>query len=63
MLVETLERLLAGADETERQIVSMRLEGRGPLEISNCLPQVSERKVYRVLAQVRKRLAQQQENE
>ncbi|MBT4864393.1 MAG: sigma-70 family RNA polymerase sigma factor [Planctomycetaceae bacterium] len=56
MLVETLDQLMAGATDVEREIIVARLDGFGPREISERIGSVSERKVYRVLAQVRKRL-------
>ena len=56
-LVETVERLLSGASEVERQILLLRLQGYTPPEISREVGSISERKVYRVLAQARKRLA------
>jgi RNA polymerase sigma-70 factor (ECF subfamily) len=55
-LIETLDRLLDGASSIEREIIIARLEGYGPREISERIADVSERRVYRVLAQVRKRL-------
>lgn len=55
-LVETVESLLAGSNETEREIILLRLQGHGPREITRLLSNVSERKVHRVLAQVRRRL-------
>ena len=56
-LVETVERLLSGASEVERRIIMLRLQGCTPAEISREVGEISERKVYRVLAQARKRLA------
>ena len=56
-LVETVERLLSGANDAERQIIMLRLQGYTPPEISREVGGLSERKVYRVLAQARKRLA------
>ena len=58
-LIETLDRLLDGASPTEQEIIIARLEGYGPREISDKLADVSERRVYRVLAQVRKRLEEE----
>jgi RNA polymerase sigma-70 factor, ECF subfamily len=55
-LTETVEQLLRGAGEVERQIVTLRLQGYTPVEISQAVGPVSERRVYRVLARVRKRL-------
>ena len=56
-LVETVERLLSGASAVERQVLMLRLQGYTPAEISREVGGISERKVYRVLAQARKRLA------
>lgn len=56
-LIETLERLLSGAGAVERRILELRLEGYTPPEIATEVGGISERKVYRVLAQARKRLA------
>ncbi len=55
-LIETVEQLMSGANEVEREIILMRLQGHGHLEISEQIGNISERKVYRVLAQARKRL-------
>jgi len=55
-LTETLEALMAGLDETERAILSMRLQEYTVEEIAGTIGNISERKVYRVLAAVRKRL-------
>lgn len=55
-LIETIEQLMSGANEVEREIILMRLQGHGHLEISELIGNISERKVYRVLAQARKRL-------
>lgn len=53
---ELLEALLRNATDAEREIILARLEGYSPPEIAEraC---VSERKVFRVLAQARTRLA------
>lgn len=55
-LIETVEQLMSGANPVEREIILMRLQGHGHLEISEQIGNISERKVYRVLAQARKRL-------
>jgi len=51
-LVETLERLLRGLDETQQPIVVLRLQGYTVVEISKQLDW-SERTVKRVLGKVR----------
>ena len=53
IFLETLERLLASADEREREILILRLEGYTPPEIAERVGGISERKVFRVLAQAR----------
>lgn len=53
---EMLEGLLRGATDAEREILLARLEGYSPPEIAERAG-VSERKVFRVLAQARTRLA------
>lgn len=53
---ELLDRLLRNATDAEREIVLARLEGYSPPEIAERAG-VSERKVFRVLAQARTRLA------
>jgi RNA polymerase sigma-70 factor, ECF subfamily len=62
-LIETVERLLGRADEVEREILLMRLDGYAPPEIarevSRRVSPISERKVYRVIAQARTRLAEE----
>ena len=55
-LIETVEGLLGTANEVERQIILLRLQGYTPPEIAGEVGGISERKVYRVLAQARKRL-------
>jgi RNA polymerase sigma-70 factor (ECF subfamily) len=55
-LAETIEQLMHGLDETEQAILAFRLQGFTNLEIAEKVGTISERKVYRVLAQVRKRL-------
>ena len=56
ILLETVERLFEGASAVERDIVVLRLQGYSPPEIAAAVGGISERKVYRVLEQVRKRL-------
>lgn len=58
MLAETVEQLLRGGDEVEREILSLKLQGCTNLEIAETIGRISERKVYRVLAQFRKRLGE-----
>ena len=62
-LIETVERLLGRADEVEREILRLRLEGCAPPEIarevSRRVAPISERKVYRVIAQARNRLTEE----
>lgn len=53
---ELLDGLLLGATGVEREIILARLEGYAPPEIAE-RAKVSERKVYRVLAQARTRLS------
>ncbi len=53
---EPLDRLLSGAGPAERAIVLDRLEGYAPPEIAARVG-VSERKVFRVLAEARRRLS------
>lgn len=55
-LSDTIEQLLQGANDVEREIILLRFQGFSPLEISEKIGRISERKVYRVLAQARKRL-------
>jgi DNA-directed RNA polymerase specialized sigma24 family protein len=55
-LAETIEQLMQGLDDTGQTILSLRLQGCTNLEISERIGTISERKVYRVLAQVRQRL-------
>jgi RNA polymerase sigma-70 factor (ECF subfamily) len=54
-LAETLEHLLRGLDERQRQIVTLRLQGFMIPEISQEVER-TERTVHRVLAHVRERL-------
>lgn len=58
---ETLERLATAMNATECEIFALRLQGYTPLEISGQVAGVSERKVYRVLAQIRKQLERMQD--
>ena len=56
LAAELLERLFADAEPAEREIVVARLEGFAPPEIAARVG-VSERKVFRVLAEARRRLS------
>ena len=56
-LVETLEEVQRGFDEEDRQVVVLSLQGLRPPEISAEL-QLTERRVYRVLERVRRRMQQ-----
>jgi RNA polymerase sigma-70 factor, ECF subfamily len=55
LLTEMLEQLMRGLDETQRQVVVLRLQGFTVSEISQQISR-TERTVQRVLAQVRERL-------
>eukprot|EP00913_Durusdinium_trenchii_P013373 g12554.t1 len=57
ILAESVERMLDGLTEDEQEIVMLRFEGRGSEEIAEMVGSISERKVYRVMAKVRQRLA------
>jgi len=54
-LTETVEHLMRGLDETQRQMVVLRLQGHTAVEISRQVGR-TERTVRRVLAQVREGL-------
>ena len=57
-LTETVEELMRDMTKLGHAILTMRLQGDSVQEIAGAFSQVSERKVYRVLDQVRKRLTQ-----
>jgi RNA polymerase sigma-70 factor (ECF subfamily) len=59
VLAETVEHLLHGLDESDREIVSLHLQGYTAPEISAQVG-YAERTVHRTLARIRKRLRRQQ---
>jgi RNA polymerase sigma-70 factor, ECF subfamily len=59
LLTETVDRLLAGLDETERPVVELSLQGFSTLDISAKLGR-SERTVRRIRERVRRRLEEGQ---
>ena len=61
LLTETVDRLLAGMDETERPVIELSLQGYSTQEISERL-QRSERTVRRIRERVRRRLEEEQMN-
>jgi len=62
ILTETLERLMAGLEGDERDIVTLQLQGYTIPEISTRVRR-SERTVCRVLERVRRRLRRQRAEE
>jgi RNA polymerase sigma-70 factor (ECF subfamily) len=58
MLTETVEHLLRGLPERDREILALALQGYAALEISEQLGR-PERTVYRVLERIRKQLQRQ----
>jgi RNA polymerase sigma-70 factor (ECF subfamily) len=62
MLAETVEQMMRGLDESDRQIVSLHLQGYTAPEISAEVG-YAERTVWRTVARIRKRLRRLQAEE